>query len=86
MPKRRPQGGGYKQAKRLPYKHSSANLLAYDYTTYHGRIDCTAFLGFATRCPGASKSSTAIPIAAIAADNKRRCSGCGDAIEYVGRF
>jgi hypothetical protein len=31
--KRRPQGGGYNQAKRLPYKHSSGNLFAYEYTT-----------------------------------------------------
>ena len=41
-PKRRPQGGGYKQAKRLPYNHSSGNLLAYDYTTCHRRIHCTS--------------------------------------------
>src|SRR5213075_914974 len=75
------------QAKRLPYSHSSGNLLPYDYTTCHPRThwaaSCTRC---AALCPGPSKSATAVPIATTATVSKRRSSSCDDASKHVRSF
>ena len=80
-------GRRYKQAKRLPYNGSSGNLLAYDYTILPPgySLHCS-FIFCVASCPGASKGSTAIPIATTAAVNKRRSSRCDDASEHVRSF
>src|SRR5262245_10100981 len=90
---RRPQGGGYKQARRLPYNDSSGNLSVnkpehptYDQTSCHPRIACTcSCIGCVTAGSGSSKGSAAIPIATIATVRVRRSSSCDDGSDYVQR-